>query len=109
MKKLDSKLADALKNAPEAGPVYAPLAGAPTETVTIDNADVKISKGQYGHFLTINVEGVGTKPVTVRVEQGKEPGTNFRLELHEAIRELPAAGNRRAIAKGAQKVFAIAI
>lgn len=109
MKKIDSKLADALKNAPEAGPVYAPVTGAPTETLAIDNADVKISKGQFGYFLTVNVEGVGTKPVTVRIDQDKTPGQAFRLELWEAIRELAAVGNRRAIPKGTQKVFAIAI
>lgn len=109
MKRLDSKLTDVLKNAPEVGPVYAPKPGMPTETVAVDNGDVKISKGQFGHFLTINVETLGAKPVTVRVEEGKQPGSQFRLEVWEAIRELPALGNRRAIAKGTEKVFAIAI
>ena len=109
MKKLsNSEIENALKAQPEGGPVYAKKENSPVETVQVDQVDVKLGKGQFGEFLTLNIEGVGTRIVNIRKESPEAAvGTNFRLEIWKAIRALPATASRRAIPVGTEKVFAI--
>lgn len=109
MKKIsNSEIENALKAQPEGGPVYAKKENSSSETVQVDNSDIKLGKSQFGEFLTINAEGIGTRFVSVRKESPEAAvGTNFKLEVWKAIRALPATASRRAIPLGTEKVFAI--
>lgn len=107
MKIANEKVAKLLAEQAETGPVY--VKKEEGETIALSN-DVKMGEGQFGKFLTINADGIGTKAVTLRpVAQGQTIGQAFRLEIWEAVRDLAAAGARRAINKGQQKVFAVAL
>jgi hypothetical protein len=110
MKIQNQDLLKVLQTAPESGPVYAQVPNSPTETIAANGNDIKLMKALNfpGYYLNINVEGMGTRAVTVRTpDPNKEPGVAFRLEVWEAMRDLPANGSRREIKKGTQKVFAV--
>jgi len=94
----------------ENGPVYAKQED--LETVEVGDDDAAVSKNQFGFNLSIKLKDGSSRFVTIRGIDAKtdikDVPSKFMLELHEAMRELPAQGNRRAIPKGTQKVFAVA-
>lgn len=109
MKKLqNSEIENALKAQPEAGPVYVRKENSPVETIAVDGADIKKDKGQFGEYLTINAEGVGTRIVNIRKDDpNAATGSTFKLEVWKAIRALSGSANRRPVSVGTEKVFAI--
>jgi hypothetical protein len=99
----------------ENGPVYEMQED--LEVVEAEQGSVEVMKSTFGAYLTITFKDKSKRMVNVRdvtatdVADDKKfnelKESKFNLQLWEAIRELPAQGNRRAIPKGAQRVFAI--
>lgn len=102
----------------ENGPVYEMQED--LEVIQLEKEAVELNASQFGAYLRVDVDGHkhmvnvrGVAPADVADEDKKlatlkKLGIKFKLQLWEAMRELPAQGNRQAIAKGTKKVFAIA-
>lgn len=99
-----------VKKQGEEASVYAIDKDAPTQTVEVDNSDVKLEEvdGNNGKYkrLAVEIDKLGTQYFTVRGNV-KDDVETFKLQVFKAQRTVPATGGRREITEGQQRVYAI--